>query len=331
MARPGFAEYKYLPHLVTAAFIGIVFIGYRYFAYYDTRTNDAYVSANVVNMAAVVWGLVTEIYIKENQLVKKGEKLLQIDPRPFIYARNKAQADLHLAQLAYENNKLTIQIAEQKLKRSQLILSLKQQYLERYEKLQIQGDLPKLTLIDIRTKMHEQGADVLAALQALKIAKQNLENNNILAAKAALDEAVYQYENSTLRAPQDGYITNFNVRQGQYVNKGEGLFALVETAQWWIECRYRETAIRLIKPGDKAKITLDMYPGKKFHGHVISIGWGINRIQTGGIKESTLPYLEATEDWIQIAQRFPVRIVIDDVSADYPLRIGASAVTTTYR
>ena len=122
-----------------------------------------------------------------------------------------------------------------------------------------------------------------------------------------------------------------NVRRGQYIKTGEGLFALVETKHWWVVTRYRETAIRLIKPGDKAKITLDMYPGKTFHGHVKSIGWGINRVQSGDVVQSTLAYLEATEDWIKIAQRFPVRIFFDDLSPEYPLRIGASAVTTTYR
>ena len=104
----------------------------------------------------------------------------------------------------------------------------------------------------------------------------------------------------------------------------------METKKWWVVTRYRETSIRLIKPGDKATITIDMYPGKVFHGHVGSIGWGINRVQTGSVAPSTLVYLEATEDWIRIAQRFPVRIYIDDVSDEYPLRIGASAETVTY-
>lgn len=139
------------------------------------------------------------------------------------------------------------------------------------------------------------------------------------------------YEHTTVLAPADGYITNFNLRRGQYIKIGEGLFTLIETSRWWVVTRYRETAIRLIKPGDKARITIDMYPGKVFHGHVQSIGWGINRVQAGDVAPSTLPYLEATEDWIKIAQRFPVRIYIDDLSAEYPLRIGASAKTLTYR
>ena len=331
MSRPNLAEFTYLPHLITLLLIGLGFLGYRYFAYYDTRTNDAYVSANVINMAAIVSGPITAIYVKENQAVKKNDKLIEVDPRPYVYAVEKAKARLNLAIIHNENNQLAVEVATEQLKKAKFILDLKKQYFSRYQQLQTHGDLSKIALLDTEAKMHEQEATVLAAMQELKIAEKNFDNSEIQAAKAELAEAVYLNNHTTLLAPQDGFITNFNVRQGQYIKAGEGLFALVESGNWWILCRYRETSIRLIKLNDKAKITLDMYPGKTFHGHVISIGWGINRVQSGSVAESTLPFLEATEDWIKIAQRFPVRIAIDDLNKDYPLRIGASAVTTTYR
>jgi multidrug efflux system membrane fusion protein len=226
------STFKYWPQIAVFVLLILGFAAYRYFAYYDTRSSDAYVSAHVVNMAALVSGPITQIYVKENQPVKKGDKLIEIDPMPNEYALNQANY------------------------------------------------LPKYT---------------------------------------------------TLVAPEDGYITNFNLRVGQYIKAGNGLFALIETKQWWVVTRYRETAIRLIKPGDKAKIMIDMYPGKVFHGHVESIGWGINRVQQGNAAPSTLLYLEATEDWIRIAQRFPVIIYIDDLTQNYPMRIGASATTITYR
>jgi membrane fusion protein, multidrug efflux system len=256
--RERIAAFNYWPQLITVLIICAAYIGYRYFAYYDTRSNDAYISANIINMASLVKGPISKIYIKENQSVKKGDKLIEIDPSLYYYAMQKAKADYN-------------------------------------------------------------------------IARQHLDDNEILSALAIYNQANYLYEHTTIFAPADGFITNFNLRRGQYIKTGEGLFALVETSRWWVVTRYRETAIRLIKPGDKAKITIDMYPGKVFHGHVKSIGWGINRVQSGSVAPSTLEYMEATENWIKIAQRFPVRIYIDDVSPDYPLRIGASATTTTYR
>lgn len=331
MDKERFLAFKYWPHVITVTLIVLAFAGYRYFAYYDTRSNDAYVSANVINVASLVAGPISAIYIKENQTVKKGQKLIEIDPRPFKYAMDKAKADYKVSQVDYENNKLAITVANERLKQIQSILNLSKDHYRRYQKLQSEGALAEIQLINIEAKIKEQEAQVLAANEQLRIAQINLDDNEVRAAKAKYDKAVYLYNNTLITAPADGYVTNFNLRRGQYIATGEGLFALIETKRWWVVTRYRETAIRLIKPGDKATIKLDMYPGKTFHGHVGSIGWGINRVQAGSVAPSTLAYLEATEDWIKIAQRFPVRIYIDDVSPEYPLRIGASATTVTYR
>lgn len=258
--------FRYWPQIIVVCLLIFGYGCYRYFAYYDTRSNDAFISAHVVNIAPLVSGPVTHIYVKENQKVKKGDKLLEIDPQPYIYAVEQAKAKLNSAQLKYDNEALA-----------------------------------------------------------------NRDDSDILSAKAQLSEANYLVQHTTLTAPEAGYITNFNVRKGQYLSVGEGLCALIETAHWWVETRYKETVLRLIKPGDKAKIMIDMYPGKVFHGHVKSIGWGINRVQKGNVTNSTLVYMEATEDWIRIAQRFPVHIAIDDLTDEYPLRIGASATSITYR
>lgn len=331
MNRERLVAFQYWPHLITVLIIGLAFLGYRYFAYYFTYSNDSYVSANIINMASIVSGPITKIYVCENQKVVKDQKLIEIDPRPYKYAMDKAAADLNIAKLEYENAKLAITVASEKLKQSRDYFNLSKNHLGRYQKLQAKGDIPDIKLIDTEAKLNEQEAGVTAAFQELKIAQQNFDNNKVLAATANYNKARYLYNHTLVRAPAEGYITNFNLRRGQYISRGQGLFALVETSRWWVVTRYRETAIRLIHPGDRVRITIDMYPGKVFQGHVHSIGWGINRVQSGAVAPSTLAYLEATEDWIKIAQRFPVRIYIDDLSTDYPLRIGASATTKVYR
>ncbi|KTD40749.1 efflux RND transporter periplasmic adaptor subunit [Legionella parisiensis] len=267
MRLQNISRFKYWPQMAVLTLLLAGYVAYRYFAFYDTRSSDAYVSAHVVNMATMVSGPVTKIYVKDNQRVKKGDKLIEIDSLPFAYAVEQAKSKLEIAQLNYENEK----------------------------------------------------ADVAKA--KLEIAHANFE----------LDKENYRLNHTILVSPADGYITNFNLRVGQYITEGEGLFALIETKKWWVVTRYRETALRLIQPGDKAKIMIDMYPGKVFHGHVDSIGWGINRVQSGDVAPSTLVYLEATEDWIRMAQRFPVKIYIDDLTDEYPMRIGANATTITYR
>lgn len=326
-----YRAFKYWPQLGICFLLLAAYLGYLYFAYYNTRSSDAYVSANVVNIAAIVSGPVTRLHIKENQKVKPGDKLIEIDPLPYQYAKDQAKAQLKIAQLHYANEQVAVEKAQQQLEQAKVALSLSQDHYQRFLKLQAKGDIANITVVNVTDKIKEQEAGVKLAEQELKIAQTNMDDSEVLAAQANLDQANYLLNHTTLYATEEGYITNFNIRVGQYITAGEGLFALIETKHWWVVTRYRETAIRLIKPGDKAKITIDMYPGKVFHGHVGSIGWGINRVQSGDVATSTLVYLEATEDWIRIAQRFPVRIYIDDVEDNYPLRIGASAETVTYR
>jgi multidrug resistance efflux pump len=323
-------QFNFWPHVITALLIISVYGGYRYFAYHDTYSDDSYVSANIINVKSLVSGPVTNLYITDNQKVKKGQKLIEIDPRPYLYSLHKAKAKLNIAKLNYQNERLEITSAEQKLKQARLSLKLFQDHYVRFNALLKKGDIPEVKIIDITSKIREQEAQVVTAEQNLKIAKQNLDTSPVNEAKAIYNDVLYLYQHTNIIAPEDGYVTNFNLRNGQYIKVGEGLFALVETKQWWVVTRYRETAIRLIKPGDKARIKLDMYPGRVFHGHVESIGWGINRVQAGNVAPSTLAYLEATEDWIKIAQRFPVRIYFDDLPGDIILRIGASASTKTY-
>lgn len=323
-------DYKYTPQIIILLVVIVSFGSYRYFAYHDTYSSDSYVSANVINIATLVSGPVNQLFVKDNQKVKQGQPLIEVDKRPYLYALQQAQAGLKIAQKNFMNERLLVKMNQQKLTQANLMLTLYHNHFKRYKQLFEKNDIPELKIIDLTSSIREQEATVAAAELALEIAEKNIDMNPVKKAKAILDDAEYLYNHTLIKAPIDGVITNFNLRKGQYINAHQGLFALIETDKWWVVTRYRETELRLIKPGDKAKITLDMYPGKSFNGHVESIGWGINRVQTGSVAPSTLSYLEATEDWIKIAQRFPVRIVIDEINEQYPLRIGASATSKTY-
>lgn len=170
-------------------------------------------------------------------------------------------------------------------------------------------------VIDISSSVSGQVSDVF------------VQDNQYVAAKQALLEV----KSTIARAPANGYVTNVTVQKGDYIQAGDNLFALIQNDRWWVIARYRETVIRRIHIGDKVRITFDLYPDKVFHGIVQSIGWGINRKETSSeAAQSSLEYLKPTEDWIQIAQRFPVKIVLTDVDPNYPLRIGASAYTYIY-
>ena len=161
------------------------------------------------------------------------------------------------------------------------------------------------------------------------IAKEKLSPAEINRAEAIFLKAQNDLNHTVIRAEAQGMITNFDLRVGDYVKQGQSLFALVDTSSWWIITRYRETVLRKIALKDPVRIYIDMYPHKTFHGTVDSIGWGINRKEASPkAAASSLPYLAPTEDWIRIAQRFPVRIRITDPDLSrYPLRVGANAKT----
>lgn len=323
-------DYKYTPQIVVITIVILAMASYRYFAYHDTYSSDSYVSANVINIASLVSGPITQLHIIDNQNVKQGQALITIDERPYRYALNQATANLALAKKNLSNEKLLVKVTRKKLDQALLSLKLYRNHYTRYQRLLKKQEIPELKIIDLTSKIREQEAAVAAAELALEIAQKNIDESPVKRAQAKFDQAQYLYKHTTVKAPVDGVVTNFNLRRGQYINAHKGLFALIETDKWWVVTRYRETELRLVKPGDKAKITLDMYPGKTFSGHVESIGWGINREQSGSVAPSTLAYLKATEDWIKIAQRFPVRIVFDKLDSNYPLRIGASATSKTY-
>lgn len=316
--------YRLLFIAILLAFI----LAYRFLFYYFTYSRDAYAYANVVNISSVVSGHISRVLIKDNQYVKADQPLVQLDPAPFQYAVNQAKALLSEAKITHQNAQSTIAQYIDKVTEKQTALDTARDHLQRYQELYKQNAISQITVSNAQAKVKTAQAALASAKQLLANMQRQFNQNAIDAATAKLHTAEYNLQHSTIRAPSAGYVTNVYLRAGNYINAGDDLFALIESDTWWIIARYRETVIRRIQPGDNVHIKFDMYPGKAFHGTVQSIGWGINRRQASNeAAESGLEYLKPTEDWIQIAQRFPVRIQIDDLSRDYPLRIGATAYT----
>jgi membrane fusion protein (multidrug efflux system) len=125
-----------------------------------------------------------------------------------------------------------------------------------------------------------------------------------------------------VRAPVAGILSGLELRPGSTVASGQPLFALVDTSTWWINANFKETDLRHIEPGRPADITVDMYPGKHFHGVVDSIS------PASGSAFSLLPPENATGNWVKVTQRIPVRVRVLDPDPAHPLRIGASSSVT---
>ena len=130
------------------------------------------------------------------------------------------------------------------------------------------------------------------------------------AAEAELYDAELDLSYCYVRAPFDSYVTNLNIAAGQYANQGVEVFALVDDRTWYVMANFREDFLASIAPGMEADVYLMSYPRQKFHGRVQGIGWAL--YQKDGATVGVLPAIEPTLNWVRLAQRFPVRILLED-------------------
>ena len=204
---------------------------------YTTKpwTRDGQVRANVVGIACRVAGPIVQFPVRDNQPVKKGDLLFEVDPSTYQAAVNQCAAKLQQAQAA--------QIQTQ-------------------QELQRQTELYQTKVTDLRDLQDAQ--DSLAAATA-----------NVAAAAADLELARLNLSYTKIVAPVDGYLTNVNTSPGTYVYAGQQLLALVDISSFWIAAYFKETQLHHVKEGGKAKITFIGRENEPFEGVVDSTAWGI--------------------------------------------------------
>jgi len=151
-------------------------------------------------------------------------------------------------------------------------------------------------------------------------------NARIQAAEASVRAAELDVGYCRVTAPFDAYVTNLNIAVGEYARQGQQIFALVDNRAWYVLANFRETYMSSIKPGMEADVYLLSYPGRRFRGVVQGIGWA-NKPQDGGTV-GVLPEVQQTLNWVRLANRFQVRIRLDERDAEHPFRMGTTAVVT---
>jgi multidrug resistance efflux pump len=143
-------------------------------------------------------------------------------------------------------------------------------------------------------------------------------------AKAEVQTEELNLEFTQQKAPVDGYVTNLNLRLGSQAVANQPIMALVDVNSYWITGFFRENYIEDIRQGDRAIVTLMSYPENPLEGRVDSLGWGIAQ-QDGSTGYDLLPNISPTFEWIRLAQRVPVRILLDEVPEEIKLRVGTTA------
>jgi multidrug efflux system membrane fusion protein len=298
------------------------------------RTDDAVARANVVEIVPRVHGLIVKLCVEDNQAVKEGDVLFEIDPDDYKLALQKANADLEALdeQIAVARSqdaelKFAVKAAEAEVEAGSAQLQQAGDTLHRLEPLLPKGFATAEQVDQART------ADALAVSglagdeQRLNQAKAALSALDTLIAQrpgavAAVDLAKLDLSYCEVRSPFPGRVISLNISAGAYASAGIPLFSLLDTRHWYVMANFREGELCHIAPGTDAEVYLLSAPDRRFHGKVQGIGWAVEPEDEIDIPHA-LPYVERELNWVHIAQRFPVRIEVQDPDL---FRMGASAV-----
>ncbi len=226
------------PLIITSVVIILAAIAaFGMYERYTTKpwTRDGQIRANIVGIASRVEGPIINIPIRDNQQVKKGDLLFEVDPSTYESTVKNWEAKLLQAQAA--------QIQAQ-------------------QELQRQTQLYQSKVTDLRDLQNAQ--DSLAAAQA-----------NSAAAAAELDYAKLNLSYTKIFAPVDGYLTNMNTSPGTYVYAGQQILALVDSDSFWVAAYFKETQLHHVIPGRTARLTFIGRENQPFEGFVESVAWGI--------------------------------------------------------
>ena len=272
-------------YLITLIIVGLalwaaVSLYVRYIEHPWTR--DGQIRANIVGIAPRVSGPIIRVAVHDNQQLRKGDLLFEIDPSDF-----QAQVDIAAGQL--QNDEATLKQQQQNLQRQ-----------------------TQLYRTHVTAQQDFQNAqDSFAAVRA-----------QLTSAKATLELAELNLGYTKVFAPVDGYVTNMNTSEGTYVTAGVQLMALVDTSSFWIAGYFKETQLPHIQVGQKAIVTVMGRENHPFEGVVRSVGWGVFvQDGSDSTSTALLPSVSQTIDWVRLPQRFPVRIQVL-ASSPVPLRIG---------
>ena len=291
-------------------------------------TENAYINADVVEVAAQVPGRVIAVHVVDNQQVHKGDPLFDIDPEPYRIALARAQADLAQAMQSAREDNAEVAASRAQVEQTSVDLGNARANYTRARELVARHFLTQQAADNAQTKVEALQAALNEAKAKLKKAlsapEQPDERGDVLKAKADVAQASLNLSYTHVVAEQDGEITNFSLTPGTLVAVGRPLFALIATNSFHIDANFKETQLSGIHPGQPVDIDIDMYPDHRFHGTVESLSGGT------GTAFSLLPPQNATGNWVKIAQRVPVRIKLDSLDPDYPLRIGATATVTVH-
>ncbi len=314
------------PVVFTIMILTLLFI-YN-FCYLFPFTNNAFVVANIRPVAADVYGYITDIYIKNEQFVKKGSPLITVFKTPYSLAYQKCVSDVAKAKA------LLLALHQQVEKTEQLINAQQAVYNQMnydYKHYALAAQQHAISIMKA-TKYHNKEQAAMSQLNALKkqlaLDKQNIiiQKYKIQSLTAVMKQAQVNLDETTVYAKSDGFVQNMYLSLGTPVEIRQPLFSFIDTEQIYFQANFNETELKLVKPGDRVTIFPRMYLGNKiYHGRIVSRNWAVNRQMTDHRSQEQI-VTSSENNWFLLPQRLPVQIELTDYDpVNYPLSIGTSA------
>ena len=300
-----------------------------YLSYKATHisTDDAFVEGRIYTIAPKIAGTVKTVHVVDNQMVRKGDLLVDIDPADYDAKMKEAasSADSEMAKVVeyqakvkamraqLELQEANVRQAELDIRRAETLFGKGAISKERYEKTKTGYDITLAEMKAAREQLHQAESSIATQSWA------------VMVTKAKLKSAELNLGYANIVAPADGLVTKKSVEKGNQVLPGQPLLAVVALDDIWITANYKETQLKKIRPGQKVEIRVDTFSGETFSGKVDSVMAG-----TGSVF-SLFPPENATGNYVKIVQRIPVKIVLDKEKKDNAsrvLRVGMSVVPT---
>jgi len=264
------------------------YFGYNKYQDYFANpwTRDGQVRAQVIQISPRVSGTVTKIDIIDNQFVKKGDLLFEIDNEPFLIKIAQINAQIKREKVNLRGRKVEFERVQNIAKKDK-------------------GAVSQKDLIRHEINYLKSLAQIDSLKEQLHSAELNLTFTKVF-------------------APVDGYVSNINFQIGSQAVANKPILALVDSNSFWVFGFFRESMLEEISIGDTTQVTLMAYSDKPISGVVESIGWGIAHTD-GNPGANLLPQIKPVFQWIRLAQRIPVRVKLDKLPEGVELRFGLTA------
>ncbi|MGN1152870.1 MAG: HlyD family secretion protein [Candidatus Gastranaerophilaceae bacterium] len=331
-------EYKkkrvILPSIIAIIMLTLGIIGAIHSTYYQS-TDDAFVEGRLISIAPRVSGPVVKLLVDDNNEVKEGQLLLEIDSKDYEVRLHQAEAKLAQAKALLKMTQKEVETGQSNLNQSYQDvtsayskLDFAQKDYKRYKDMYKEGIASKQEYDNSKTNLTVAKSNHKGATDRTKAMKSQLESHqaktesfgaDIQRLEAEVEQAKLDLSYTKIYAPQSGMVSARSVEKGNYVQIGQPLMQIVPKKVWVI-ANFKEIQLTNMKQGQPVTLKVDTYPNKKFKGRIDSIQ------RATGAKSSLFPPENAVGSYVKIVQRVPVKIIFEEDISNYNIVPGMSVV-----